>query len=69
MRRSLKLAEPFLVAAGLLGLLGQPLFHLVWRFGFPQPYENLALRMVAGLSCLPLSLRHLWPALWAGWLG
>ncbi|MEE8434980.1 MAG: adenylate/guanylate cyclase domain-containing protein [bacterium] len=69
MRRSLELAEPFMVAAGLLGLLGQPLFHLVWRFGFPQPYENLALRMVAGLSCLPLILRNHWPARWEGALG
>ena len=69
MRRSLELAEPFMVAAGLLGLLGQPVFHLVWRFGFPQPYENLTLRMVAGLSCLPLILRNHWPPRWEGALG
>ena len=60
----------FLLAAfGLLGLLGQPVFHLVWRFGFPQPYENLTLRMVAGLSCLPLILRNHWPPRWEGALG
>ena len=59
--RSAETAEPFMVTAGVLGLAGQPLFYLIWRFVFPQPYENLAVRLIGAALCVPLVLREHWP--------
>ena len=59
--RSAETAEPLMVTAGLLGVIGQPLFHLVWRYVFPQPYENLTVRLIGSARCLPLVLKERWP--------
>jgi class 3 adenylate cyclase len=59
--RSAETAEPFMVTAGLLGLCGQPLFYLIWRFVYPQPYENLTVRLVGAALCLPAIFKERWP--------
>lgn len=59
--RSAETAEPFMVTAGVLGLAGQPLFYLIWRFVFPQPYEDLTVRMIGAALCVPLIFRERWP--------
>jgi class 3 adenylate cyclase len=59
--RSAETAEPFMVTAGLLGLLGQPLFYGVWRYVFPQPYENLTVRLIGAALCVPLIFKERWP--------
>ena len=46
-------AETNLVVIGLLGLVGFPLFFLVWSYWFPQPYENLGLRLFCSLLFAP----------------
>jgi class 3 adenylate cyclase len=61
LERSVGIAEPFIVAAGALGLIGHPLFYLIWVYVFPQPYEDLALRLLGSALCLPLLLQRRWP--------
>lgn len=47
----------FIVLAWV-GCLGMPAYYLIWTFVFPQVYENLALRLLGVVLCLP--------APWAG---
>lgn len=49
-------------AVGLIGVVGLPLYYYVWAFLFPQPYENLSLRVAGALACIPLLLNQHWPA-------
>jgi len=46
-------AETNLVVIGLLGLVGFPLYFCVWNYWFPQPYENLGLRLFCSLLFVP----------------
>lgn len=54
-------AEPFMVTAGLLAVIGQPLFYVIWRYLIPQPYENLFLRLMSATLCVPLVFKGYWP--------
>lgn len=49
---------------GILGLIGFPLYYYVWKYLFPQPYENFWLRMTGAAVCLPLLLFKHWPVRW-----
>jgi signal transduction histidine kinase len=62
--RSARYAEPNFGAVGAVGALGFPLYYFVWHDLFPQPYENLPLRLVGGLLCFLLMLHRRWPP-WA----
>ncbi len=53
--------------AGVVGAIGYPLFYLVYTAILPQPYENLAVRLIATISCLLLALRDRWPTRLQGW--
>lgn len=46
---------------GVLGAIGFPLYYYIWEFLFPQPYENLGLRMTGAVVCLPLLFYRQWP--------
>lgn len=46
---------------GLLGFIGYPLYYHVWTELFPQPYENLWLRLMGAALFLPLLLYRFWP--------
>ena len=59
--RSVENASPFMGSAAWLGLFGHPIFYVVWWNLFPQPYENLPLRLLGSLLCLPFVFRHYWP--------
>ena len=59
--RTVIIAGPFMGLAGLLGFAGQPLFYLIWQYGFPQPYESLSWRLAGGAICVPLIFRQFWP--------
>ncbi|MDX1838711.1 sensor histidine kinase [Legionella taurinensis] len=61
MQRSLSHAAHQLVAVGILAFAGFPLFYWIWTDWFPQPYENLSLRLVASLLGLGLALTPYWP--------
>lgn len=47
--------EPNIAFIGLVGLIGFPLYCLIWQYLFPQPYENLFLRIIGTVSFAPLA--------------
>lgn len=57
-RKVYQYAEPNLDAIGLMGVLGYPLYYVIWEFLFSQAYENLALRLACSLAFLPVLLRN-----------
>jgi two-component system CAI-1 autoinducer sensor kinase/phosphatase CqsS len=49
-----------LVILAWIAVVGMPLYYVVWAYWFPQPYENLALRVFGVVLCLPaIFIRHL----------
>ena len=54
-------AEPFMVATATIAFICQPMFYIVWKYVFPQPYENLTIRLIAGFFCLPMVFKKHWP--------
>ena len=46
---------------GVLGVFTFPLYYYVWLYLFPQPYENLPLRLIGLVICVPLLLYGQWP--------
>ncbi|MFZ5510041.1 MAG: sensor histidine kinase [Pseudomonadota bacterium] len=58
---SMRYFQTRLVAFGLLAVLGFPLYYLVWRYLFPQPYENLELRLIGAALFLPFVFVKWWP--------
>lgn len=61
MQRSLSNSSHQLVAVGALAFVGFPLFYFIWAYWYPQPYENLNLRLVGSLLGLGLMLTPNWP--------
>lgn len=61
MQRSLSNSSHQLVAVGAIAFVGFPLFYLIWTYWFPQPYENLKLRLIGSLLGLGLMLTAYWP--------
>lgn len=61
MQRSLANASHQLVAVGIIAFFGFILFYWVWTEWFPQPYENLFLRLLSSLLGLGLILTPYWP--------
>ncbi|UCD39238.1 MAG: adenylate/guanylate cyclase domain-containing protein [Fidelibacterota bacterium] len=59
--KSLQNISPFMTTAALLGVIGHPLFYVIWRAIFPQHYENLPLRLLGSLLCVPFLFRDRWP--------
>jgi len=59
---STEFAEPFMVTVALIGIACNPLFYVIWSYVLPQPYENLALRLIGSALCVPLALKAYWPA-------
>ena len=42
-----------------IAIVGMPLYYVVWSYWFPQPYENLGLRFLGVVLCLPaIFARH-----------
>jgi class 3 adenylate cyclase len=66
--KSTAFAEPFMVTVALIGIVCQPLFYLIWTYAFPQPYENLWLRVIGSGLCIPIALKAYWPAWLRPWL-
>jgi two-component system, CAI-1 autoinducer sensor kinase/phosphatase CqsS len=67
-RRHFERVEPNLPAIGLVGIIGFPMYWMVWAWLFPQPYESLTLRMIGAGLCLPIALARFWPRSWRPWL-
>lgn len=39
---------------GALGVIGHPLYFVIWSYVFPQPYENIWLRLICTVLFVPL---------------
>uniref|UniRef100_S0DF99 Putative sensor histidine-kinase response regulator n=1 Tax=termite gut metagenome TaxID=433724 RepID=S0DF99_9ZZZZ len=46
----------------LLAIVGFPLYFYIWHDLFPQPYENLPLRLVGSALFIPILFSSRWPA-------
>ncbi len=46
---------------GVLGVFGFPTYYIIWKFIFPQPYENFWLRILLAALCLAIALYQKWP--------
>jgi len=64
---SVDIAGPFMVTGAALGAVAFPLFYLIWTRVFPQPYENLPLRLLGSALCVAVLLRERWPTRLARW--
>lgn len=60
--RNVRYLEARFVGLGLIGVVGFPLYYFVWRDVYPQPYENLGLRLAGMVFCLPVLLGSYWPS-------
>jgi len=53
-----------MIPVALVAIIGFPLYYIIWAVVFPQPYENLGLRLFGAALCIPLLLhRQLSPVL------
>ena len=67
-RKVYQYAEPNLTLVGWMGLIGYPVYYIVWEFLFPQPYENLALRLLCSVLFLGIAFRNRFPFKWKKYL-
>jgi two-component system CAI-1 autoinducer sensor kinase/phosphatase CqsS len=67
-RDALRYARRNLVAIGAVGCISFPVYYLIWWEMFPQDYENLGLRIIGSLVCLPLAAIRCWPERALRWL-
>jgi two-component system CAI-1 autoinducer sensor kinase/phosphatase CqsS len=59
---SLEYAKPKIFVFGVVGVIGYPLYYFVWAYIFPQPYENLLLRLACAAVAFPTLFIGKWPA-------
>lgn len=60
-RRNYSLAEPGMTLAAACGVVAMPIYYIVWSALYPQPYENIWLRLAGSLMCLPFLVHRRWP--------
>jgi signal transduction histidine kinase len=68
MTRSVQYFEPRFFPFGLVAIVGFPLYYIVWHLLFPQPYENLPLRLLGSALFVPVMLAARWPPTWRRYL-
>lgn len=61
MERNVQYFEPRFFISGLVVVVGFPLYYFIWHDLFPQPYENLPLRMLESVLGIPVMLAKFWP--------
>ena len=73
LERSYKAVEPIVIAVAAFGVIGMPLYYIVWHDVFPQTHESVELRLIGSLLCLVTCVtgmlpqaqrRALGPAVW-----
>ena len=67
-RKVYQYAEPNPNPIGLMGSVGYPVYYMVWEYLFPQPYENLTLRLFCSVLFLGIALRNRIPFEWRKYL-
>lgn len=60
--QSVEHSRPNMAAVALVVLIGFPLYYVVWEFIFPQPYENLPLRLLGAALAVPVLFIDYWPS-------
>jgi signal transduction histidine kinase len=53
--------EPNMVPVALCAAIMFPAYWFVWKFLFPQPYENIWLRLFGSLLCVIVATKDQWP--------
>jgi two-component system CAI-1 autoinducer sensor kinase/phosphatase CqsS len=59
--RNTQYIEPRIMFISIIATIGFPLYYVIWHFTFPQPYENLGLRLLGSALFTPLILVKYWP--------
>jgi two-component system CAI-1 autoinducer sensor kinase/phosphatase CqsS len=59
---SAKVSDYSVLAVGVIGTVGHPVYWLWWTYVDPQPNENLLMRVLGTAACVLLLLRRFWPA-------
>lgn len=59
---SVENSKPNLPAIALIAIFGFPAYYIVWHYLYPQPYENLWLRLVGAALFIPLLFHSRWPS-------
>ncbi|MEF1303464.1 hybrid sensor histidine kinase/response regulator, partial [Vibrio owensii] len=67
-RKVYQYAEPNLTLVGWMGFVGFPIYYVVWAFMFPQPYENLPLRVLCSILFFGIIYRNRVPFEWRRFL-
>ncbi|MFS1417643.1 response regulator [Vibrio splendidus] len=67
-RKVYQYAEPNLTLVGWMGFVGFPIYYIVWEFLFPQPYENLMLRLFCSVLFFGIIYRNRVPFEWRKYL-
>ncbi|NOJ11406.1 ATP-binding response regulator [Vibrio splendidus] len=67
-RKVYQYAEPNLTLVGWMGFVGFPIYYIVWEFLFPQPYENLMLRLFCSVLFFGIIYRNSVPFEWRKYL-
>ncbi|CAE6954536.1 PhoQ Sensor [Vibrio sp. B1FIG11] len=67
-RKVYQYAEPNLTLVGWMGFVGFPIYYIVWEFMFPQPYENLPLRILCSVLFFGIIYRNRTPFEWRRFL-
>lgn len=58
---SAKVSDYSVMAVGVIGTVGHPVYWLWWTFVDPQPNESLLMRVFGTAACALLLLRRFWP--------
>lgn len=61
-RRNVQHFEGRRIAFAIVAIVGFPMYFYVWRDVFPQPYENLWLRLLGAALFVPVAFSPYWPA-------
>jgi two-component system CAI-1 autoinducer sensor kinase/phosphatase CqsS len=54
-------SQPKMVAIGVVGSFCLAVYYPIWAYLFPQPYENLPMRLICSATFIPLALLPWWP--------
>ncbi len=51
-KRTYEYAAPNITLVAWMGILGFPLYYVIWKYVFPQPYESELLRTIGAIMLI-----------------
>jgi two-component system CAI-1 autoinducer sensor kinase/phosphatase CqsS len=66
--RNLEYFQRRLRVFAIIAIVAFPAYYIVWHFLFPQPYENLAMRLFGAALFVPILYSSRWPEHWKRFL-